>query len=447
MSDSNASSVRTGWRWVIRLLSVGGVASLLWWYWPAVSEKLLSLQAGNSAPTAGGPPAGGGPGGPPGGRRGALGGPTPVRVALVTQKRFDVFYKALGTVTPLNTVNVRTRVAGELVKVAFTEGQKVKAGDLLALIDPRPYQIALKQAQATLAQNRALSRNAQLNAARYRKLHAEDSIAKQTLDTQQAEVEQYQGLLGANQAAIDDAQLNLEYTEIRAPVEGRLGLRQLDVGNLLSANDTTALVIITQVQPINVVFTLPEADLPPVVARFRKGEKLLVQAWDRGERQLLGEGVLQSLDNQIDLTTGTLRLKGQFVNEQELLLPNQFVNVRLRVETLPEALVMPSAAVQYGTQGTFAYVVNPQGEVELRLLTLGATDGASTVVEQGLAAGEQVIIEGTERLRVGSKVEIVAPTTDTKAGAATGGRPNKPRPPSTAAGEGANAPVSERPTR
>lgn len=406
MSDVKASSTRAAWRRALSLVLVGGAACLVWWYWPWLSAQYQAHIASADAPQTSGSAPGGA-----GARRGPMmgGGPTPVRVALVEQKRFEVFYKALGTVTPLSTVNVRTRVAGELVKITFTEGQKVQAGDLLALIDPRPYRIALKQAQGTFAQNQALLRNAELNAKRYRQLHAEDSIAKQTLDTQQAEVEQYQGLLVANQAAIDDAKLNLEYSEIRAPITGRLGLRQLDLGNLLSANDTTALVVITQTQPISVVFTIPEAELPPVLNRFRQGGKLLVQAWDRGERQLLGEGVLQSVDNQIDTTTGTLRLKGQFANEQEWLLPNQFVNVRLRVETLSDALVIPSAAVQYGAQGTFVYAVTEQNEVAVRTLRLGATDGAWTVVTEGLVVGDRVIVEGTDRLRAGMKVEVIDP--------------------------------------
>jgi len=412
MSESKASSTRTGLRWMMLIILLSGGVSL-WQFWPQLLEKLPFLSGGAQAPASSGAAPAAGPAGPggPGGRPGGPGGPgaglTPVRVSKIQQGRFDVYYKALGTVTPLNTVNVRSRVAGELVKIAFTEGQKVKAGDLLAVIDPRPYQIALSQAQGTLAQNRALSKNAQLNVVRYRKLHDEDSIAKQTLDTQQAEVDQYQGMLASNQAAVDEARLNLTYTEIRAPVEGRLGLKQLDVGNLLSANDATALVVITQTQPTNVVFTLPESDLMPVVTRFRKGEKLLVQAWDRGEKQQLALGELHSLDNQIDTTTGTLKLKARFNNEEELLLPNQFVNVRLRVETLPDAVLVPAAAVQYGSKGNFVYVVNDQSESSVRVLELGPSDGLMTVVKQGLQAGDRVVVEGTERLREGAKVEVL----------------------------------------
>lgn len=325
----------------------------------------------------------------------------------VVVEPFEVFYPSLGTVTALNTVNIRSRVAGELVEIAFEEGQKIKAGDLLARIDPRPYRIALEQAKGTLAQNRALLKNARLDLARYQKLYADDSIARQTLDTQQADVNQYQGMIANNQAAVDEAQLNLDYTEIRAPIDGRLGLRQLDVGNLLSANDTTVLAVITQTQPISIIFTLPEKDLAPVLRRFRQGEQLLVQAWDRNNQELLAEGVLHSIDNQIDLNTGTLALKARFDNEDELLLPNQFVNVLLRVETLESPLLIPSAAIQHGNQGAFVYVVEGR-KAHLKRVEVGETDGQRSVIREGLSAGEQVVLEGTERLREGAPVKVVS---------------------------------------
>ncbi len=336
-----------------------------------------------------------------------LGGPTPVRVAPVEQGRFEVYVKALGTVTPLNTVNVRSRVAGELVEVRFDEGQRVTAGDLLAVIDQRPYQIALQQAEGTLQQNRALLQNAQVDLKRYQGLFADDSIAKQTLDTQQALVSQYQGTLASNQAAVNEARLNLKFTEIRAPIDGRVGLRQLDQGNLVAANDATPLVVITQTQPMAISFTLPEGELPPVISRFRRGDELQVQAWDRGERMLFGEGVLESLDNQIDVTTGTLKLKARFDNEAELLIPNQFVNVRLRVETLGDAILIPSEALQFGSRGHFAYVVGEDNKVQLRILEVGPGNGEKTVINSGLVAGERVVMEGTDRLRDGSEVEVV----------------------------------------
>jgi len=375
-------------RWLIIGGAIIAIALLLWWLWPTAAEKPQQQRGGRPA-------------------FGAFGGPTPVRVTAVEQGTFEVYAKALGTVTPLNTVNVRSRVAGELIEVRFEEGQRVSAGDLLAVIDPRPYEVALQQAEGTLQQNRALLQNAQVDLKRYRGLFADDSIAKQTLDTQQALVNQYQGTLAANQAAVNEAKLNLQFTQIRAPIDGRIGLRQLDQGNLVAANDTTPLVVITQTQPMAISFTLPESELPPVIARFRRGDELSVQAWDRGERILFGEGVLESLDNLIDATTGTLKMKARFDNEAELLMPNQFVNIRLRVETLEDAILIPSAALQFGSRGNYAYVVGEDSKVELRVLEVGPSNGEETVITKGLSVGERIVMEGTDRLRDGSEVEVV----------------------------------------
>ena len=385
-------------RWLFGLLMVLVVAVLCWWFWPAKK----TAENGASAPATAGRNAGS--------ARPGFGGsaePTPVRVADVVTGDFPVYYKALGTVTATNTVNVRSRVAGELIKVNFQEGQRVKAGDLLAEIDPRTYEIALQQAQGTLAQNQAQLKNAQLDLQRYKGLFAEDSIARQTLDTQQALVGQYQGTIQTNQAAVNDAKLNLDFTRIRAPIAGRLGLRQLDIGNLVAANDTSALVVITQVQPITVAFTLPESELTPVLARYRSGAKLTVEAWDRGDTRKQATGVLGSLDNQIDTTTGTLKFKARFENQDEALFPNQFVNVRLLSDTLKGVVLVPSAAVQYGVDGTFVYAMDGTDKVKIRQLKVGATDGSRTVVEQGLAQGDRVVLEGTDRLRDGRRVEVV----------------------------------------
>ncbi|MHB0763840.1 MdtA/MuxA family multidrug efflux RND transporter periplasmic adaptor subunit [Stutzerimonas sp. NM35] len=385
MSEANTSSSGSLRRGLVILLVVAAAVLLIWWLWPGADEKPQQ----------------------PRGPRGMLGGPTPVRVAPVEKGRFEVYVKALGTVTPLNTINVRSRVAGELVEVRFDEGQRVEAGDLLAVIDQRPYQIALQQAEGTLQQNRALLQNAEVDLKRYQGLFADDSIAKQTLDTQQALVSQYQGTLASNQAAVNEARLNLKFTEIRAPIDGRVGLRQLDLGNLVAANDATPLVVITQTQPMAISFTLPEGELPPVISRFRRGDELQVQAWDRGERVLFGAGVLESLDNQIDVTTGTLKLKARFDNEAELLIPNQFVNVRLRVETLDDATLIPSEALQFGSRGHFAYVVGDDAKVQLRILDVGPSNGEQTVINEGLVEGERVVLEGTDRLRDGTEVEVV----------------------------------------
>ncbi|GAB3396008.1 MdtA/MuxA family multidrug efflux RND transporter periplasmic adaptor subunit [Azotobacter armeniacus] len=397
-SNLNAPSPAPRRRWLYGVLVVLVVGALVaWWQWPAFSGA-----RGPAGPAAGVPRMGrtGGPGGP-------FGGPVPVRVGEVRQGDFPVELKALGTVTAYNTVNVRSRVDGELVKVLYREGQQVKAGDLLAVIDPRLYQAALKQAEGTLQQNRAQLRNAEIDLARYKTLYAEDSVAKQTLDTQEALVAQYQGTVRSNLAAVEEAKVNLEYTQIRAPIAGRLGLRQVDAGNLVSSGDTTPLVTITQTLPITVSFTLPEGELPQVLEQLHAGQRLPVEAWDRSERNRLATGELESLDNQIDLTTGTVRLKARFENAEQRLFPNQFVNVRLRVTTRRQALLAPAAALQFGSRGTFVYLVGSDGTVQLRYVTAGPGDGTTTLIEEGLSVGERLVLEGTDRLRDGAKVEVI----------------------------------------
>ncbi len=280
-----SSGPRKSRRWLISLLVLLLIVGLCWWFWPGSASTTGTDTAGKATHTSKSS----------GMARPGFGGSAaavPVRVAPVTQGDFPIYYKALGTVTATNTINVRSRVAGELVKLNFQEGQMVKAGDLLAEIDPRSYQVALQQAEGTLATNQALLKNAQLDVQRYRGLYAEDSIAKQTLDTAESLVNQYQGTIKTNQAAVAEAKLNLDFTRIRAPIAGRVGLKQLDVGNLVAANDTTALVVITQTQPISVNFTLPEKDLSSVIARYRTGDKLPVEAWDRGDVKMQATGVL-----------------------------------------------------------------------------------------------------------------------------------------------------------
>ena len=380
MPDFRATS-RISRRWLIALVVLLG-ALLLWWLLPG---KPAAKKVGNSP----------------------WDGPVPVRLTEVGSGDFHIELKALGTVTALNTVNVRSRVDGELVKVFFEEGQLVKAGDLLAQIDPRPYQVALQQAEGTLAQNQAQLKNAEIDLARYQGLYAEDSIAKQTLDTQQALVGQYRGTVKSNQAAVAEARLNLDFTRIRAPIAGRLGLRQVDLGNLVRSSDTTPLVVITQVEPIAVNFTLPEKDLPPLLARVRDNQKLRVEAWDRGEQQRLAEGELHSLDNQIDVATGTVKLKARFANTGEQLFPNQFVNVRLRVETRQQATLIPSAAVQFGARGTFVFVLGEGDKVQIRDVRIAASDGATSLVEEGVKVGERLVLEGIDKLKDGSQVQVI----------------------------------------
>ncbi len=409
VDQSMQSTPRNSRRWLFGLLVLLVIAGLCWKFWPA-SHKEGAEQK-------------------PAGRTGKSGmmrpgfggstGPVPVRVSPAVLGEFPVYYKALGTVTALNTINVRSRVAGELVKIAFEEGQMVKAGDLLAEIDPRSYQNALLQAQGTLLQNQAQLKNAQVDVQRYRDLYAQDSIAKQTLDTAEALVLQYQGTVKTNQGAVDDAKLNLDFTRIRAPISGRVGLRQLDVGNLVAANDTTALAVITQTQPISVAFTLPETTLGVVLARYRGGNKLPVEAWDRGDVKRQATGVLQSLDNQIDVTTGTLKFKARFDNQDQVLFPNQFVNVHLLADTLHNVVLAPSAAIQFGNSGTFVYALDGDKKVKIRPLVIGDSDGENTVIKEGLAAGDRVVLEGTDRLKDGSDIEVVndstaVPTTPTE---------------------------------
>ncbi|MET1077718.1 MAG: MdtA/MuxA family multidrug efflux RND transporter periplasmic adaptor subunit [Pseudomonas sp.] len=370
---------------ILSLLVVA--AALGWWLWPVSAPPKDAERDGGWGRDA---------------------GPVPVRVTSVTQGDFAIELKALGTVTALNTVNVRSRVDGELVKLLFEDGQRVKAGDLLAQIDPRAYEVALLQAEGTLGQNQAQLRNAEIDLARYKGLYAEDSIAKQTLDTQEALVNQYRGTVKSNQAAVAEARLNLEFTRIRAPIAGRLGLRQVDVGNLISAGDTTPLVVITQVQPISVTFTLAENELAAVLARVRANAQLPVQARDRSEKLVLADGVLQSLDNQIDIATGTLKFKARFANADESLFPNQFVNVRLRVDTRQNATLIPSAALQFGSRGAFVFVLDADNKVSVRPVGVGASDGATTLITEGLSLGERLVLEGTDKLKEGSVVHIIS---------------------------------------
>jgi membrane fusion protein, multidrug efflux system len=362
------------------------------------------------------------------GRRGANGRPLPVLAATVQRGDIDVMINALGTVTARNTVTVKPRVDGQLQRVAFREGQVVKAGEVLAEIDPRPYQALLEQANGQLVRDQALLANAQLDVARYRDLLAKDSIARQQVDAQEALVRQYQGTVQADRGAVDTARLQLGFTRISAPVAGRLGLRQVDVGNMVQASDTTGLVVITQTQPIAVVFAIPADSLGAVAARVQAGEKLAVDAWDREGKVKLASGKLLTLDNQIDTTTGTVKLKAEFANADNTLFPNQFVNARLRVETRSGATLIPLAAIQRGTLGTFVYVVNSEDKtVSTRAVKLGPNTAEVVAIEKGLETGEQVVVDGADKLRQGAKVEISTPEARQAAGQAAPDGPRKHR--------------------
>jgi multidrug efflux system membrane fusion protein len=334
---------------------------------------------------------------------------TPVKVEAARVQDLDIYMRGLGTVTALNTVTVRSRVQGELLEVKFKEGEQVKEGTLLALIDPRPYEVALNQAIGTQQQNEAQYENAKRDLQRYQTLRKQDSIAPQLLDTQAALVRKFEGQIKSDQATVDNARLQLSFTRITAPISGKLGLRRVDAGNLINANDPLGLVVITETQPISVVFTLPENDLPAVRQPMLAGEKLEVDAYDRADIKRLARGTLISIDNQIDITTGTVKLKAEFKNEDDALFPNQFVNVRMKVRTLKEALTIPAGAIQQGNRGAFVYVISPEGTATVRIIKVGDRTPESLVILDGIQAGERVVLEGTDRLREGAKVRIIEP--------------------------------------
>jgi multidrug efflux system membrane fusion protein len=354
--------------------------------------------AGTPATPANTPAGRPGPGGAP--------GPVPVVAAPARNADIDAYLTGIGTAAPLRTVAVKARVTGQLLRVAFEEGQLVKEGQLLAEIDPRPFQVQLAQAEGQMHRDQALLENARLDLERYRTLFQQDSIAKQQVDTQAALVRQYEGAVKVNQSAIDNARLQLQYARITAPIAGRAGLRQVDPGNMVTGNEPNGLVVITQLQPITVVFSVPQDNVPAVMKRVQSGDKLPVEAWDRELKTRLASGVLASVDNVVDPATGTVKLRAQFANADNALFPNQFVNVRMRLDTLRDAIVIPASAVQRGAQGFFVYVVKPDQTVTVRAVKPGTVDGARIAIAEGLAPGEVVVVDGTDRLRDGARVEV-----------------------------------------
>lgn len=345
-----------------------------------------------------------------------------ISVVAAPARRGDmpVYLLGLGTVTAFNTVTVKTRVDGQLVSVNFREGQDVQKGQVLAEIDPRPYQVALDQAignfdeaKGTLAKDEAALKDAQVNYVRDKELFNQQIIARQQLDTQLATADQIRGSIEADhaaiaaaQAAIDNAKLNLTYTKIIAPIAGRIGLRQVDEGNMIHASDTTGLAIITQLQPIALLFNIPEDQLPPVLERLRKGIQMRTEAYDRDQTRRLAEGTLLTVDNQIDTTTGTSRLKAIFPNSDYALFPNQFVNIRLSLDTRRGVIIVPAVAIQRGPTGAFVYIVKDDSTVAVRPVRAGITSGNDVAIEEGLQPGDRVVVDGAEKLVDGMKVTL-----------------------------------------
>jgi len=332
----------------------------------------------------------------------------PVGVATVQQRDFPVYLTGLGSVQAFNTVDLKSRIDGQIMQVNFQEGQEVKQGDLLIQIDARPYQVALQTANANLQRDEAQLNNAKVQYERLKALYAGGVIAKQDLDTQEASFGQYEGTIAADRAAVDNAKLNLSYTHITSPINGRIGLRQVDVGNYVQASSTTPMVVITQLHPIAIVFTLPEDQLQAVRQRMKQGT-LAVDVYGRDDQTRLSTGKLLTIDNQIDQTTGTAKLKAVFENPENSLWPNQFVNVHLLLETRKDALTMPASAIQRGPQGTFTYVVDAKNTVQVKPVQIALTQGNTVVIESGLQAGDRVVTDGQEKLQPGSRVNVQAP--------------------------------------
>lgn len=397
-----------------------------WWVWlvvlAIVGLGIWYFRASRTTSEADGKTAGATTKGKRGFGAGGAAFAVPVVVATAEKGDLPVYFNGIGTVTAFNTVTVRSRVDGAIVKVNFTEGQFVHQGDPLIEIDPRPYQVMLEQAEGQLAKDQAQLHDVQVNFERYQLLYNEGVVAKQQVDTQQAQVGQYQGAIKADQATIDNAKLQLAYAHITAPISGRVGLRLVDIGNIVHANDTNGLLVITQLQPIAVIFTLPQDQLPQVLAKLRAGGQLPVEAYDRDDTNKIADGKLATIDNQIDPTTGTYKLKTIFSNENNALFPNQFVNIHMLVDTKHNLNIVPVAAIQRGPQGTYVYVVEGGNTAKIRPITIAQTTANSVGIGNGLNAGEVVVIDGQDKLQDGSTV-ITSTSPTGSAGAAPGAQP------------------------
>jgi multidrug efflux system membrane fusion protein len=384
------------WVWLAVLVLVAGA---VYYFWPKIKTFTSSS---SPAPTTGK------------GKKG--GGVTPVVATRAHKGNIGVYFSGLGAVTPIYTDLVRSRVDGQLMNVLFKEGQMVKKGDLLCEIDPRPYQVQLDQAQGQLLHDQALLKNARVDLDRYKVLLDQQAIPQQQYATQEALVNQYEGTLKTDQAAIDSAKLNLTYAHITASIDGRVGLRLVDPGNIVHASDANGLLVITQIDPISVIFTIAEDQLPQVLDKMHAGAHLQVEAWDRDLRNRLGQGSLETIDNQIDPTTGTLRLRASFENKAGKLFPSQFVNARLLVEEKTGVILIQNAAIQRNSSTTYVWLVKPDNTVTVRPITVGTTEGDNTQVLSGVDAGDMLVMVGVDRLTEGSRVNAQVPGEAAKGG-------------------------------
>jgi len=399
-----------------------------WWLWVVVlgviAIGIWYFRGTRSTSEAGGKAAAGATGQ---GKRGAGGAGLIVPVVVATAQKGDlpVYLIGLGSVTAFNTVTVRSRVDGQIVKVNFTEGQFVHQGDALIEIDPRPYQVMLEQAEGQLAKDQAQLHDVQVDFERYQLLYSEGVVPKQQVDTQQAQVGQYQGAIKADQATIDNAKLQLIYSRITSPISGRVGLRLVDIGNIVHASDTTGLLVITQLQPIAVIFTLPQDQLQQVLVKLRGGGQLPVEAYDRDDTTKIADGKLLTIDNQIDPTTGTYKLKSVFSNQNNVLFPNQFVNIHMLVDVKHNLVIVPAAAIQRGPQGTYVYVVSGGDTANIRVVTIAQTTGNNVGISSGINGGDIVVIDGQDKLQDGSKV--VTSTSPTGTASPSAAEPAAPK--------------------
>jgi multidrug efflux system membrane fusion protein len=394
-ADSGRTAEAGGrrWLWIVALLVI---AAFGLWYFRS-KESTQAQGAGGALHGQQGP--------------GAEGQVVPVVVATARRGDLPVYFNGLGTVTAFNTVTIRSRVDGQIVKINFTEGQTVHQGDALVEIDPRPYQVQLEQAEGQLAKDQAQLQDVKVDYDRYQLLFKEGVVPKQQLDTQQAQVGQFTGAIKADQATIDNAKLLITYSHITAPITGRVGLRLVDMGNIVHATDTTGLLVITQLQPIAVIFSLPQDQLSQVLSKLQ-GKQLPVEAYDRDDATRIATGKLLTIDNQIDTTTGTYKLKAQFDNDKGILFPNQFVNTHLLVDTKRNVTIAPSTAIQRGPQGTYVYLAQKDNTVKIRPVTVTLSSGNSVGITSGIQPGDSVVVDGQDKLQDGSKIEARSATAD-----------------------------------